>query len=209
MKNMQGPHFVITKDKTKYFHLSIIFIIAVFAAAMTSISLITFGDSLDLLSVEFIPSKKTSLALNTSKTELRPGIIFPVDVFLKTGLHVSGVDIVVEYDPSYLKLVELNPRSSEKAAKYLNTPTSVFSIFPYIDFKQNGASSKIFFTALSKPLKEFKGKGLVASLNFQALRSGNTTVKLVFKPNDPTDTNVAYKGKDVLTSVNDLNLEIK
>ncbi len=101
------------------------------------------------------------------------------DLFFRTAV---GLDVFLEYDPTYLKIEEKNKNQKTDALKYLDTKFSEFDIFPY--FKIDEENGSIIFLAFMKPLKGFVGaNSKVAEITFKALKKGNTEIKFKFKKN--------------------------
>ncbi|MEK9154727.1 MAG: cohesin domain-containing protein [Patescibacteria group bacterium] len=132
-------------------------------------------------------------------------VVVALDAPLK---KVGGVDVFLQYDPSFLELREGNSSGPDSVLRYLNTEFSAFDIFPY--FKVDEEMGKIIFSALSRPLREFVGtNGRIATLSFQALEEGETEIKIDFTENSTFDSNVSSLGRDILDGVRNLKLIIK
>lgn len=203
-------HFSIVKGKSRTFYLIIVAAVAAFFAVATFALLMNFRAETDIESLgSEAVSKEASLTLTTPNTEVSLGSSFPVEVLLRSDFPTTGVDVALQYDPRFLALVQQNEDASG-AMSYLDTTLSVFDIFPFADLKGRGKEEKIFtFAALAKPLEKFLGSGTVASLSFQALRRGETTIVILSQPGSVEDSNVAYIGRDILSRVGNLSIRIK
>lgn len=210
MKN-ESIHFTIIKGKTHYFHLAVVVVVGVFVAVMVSISTFVLTVDLDSLqSGSFLPRKKIILALETPQTEIREGDTFPVNVFLDANLPTTGVDIALEYNPIYLELAPQGSGNASPALNYLDTTLSIMDIFPHAELKTKSDNSVFFrFSAVAKPLKEFRGRGVVATLAFKAVKRGETGIALLFEKGSGSESNVAYLGRDILTGTKNLRVKIK
>lgn len=204
------PHFTITKNKTHYVRLTVVLAIAGFVAIMTAILLVLVATDAERLQVAPAARRSTTLALQATRTEVSPGEIFGVSVLLTSDVIVTGVDVVLQYDPTILALEPRDPAASASADRYLGTALSVLDLFPYAEItKSSETSTSFFFSALAKPLRNFRGQGEVASLRFRALKAGETAVSFLFQPGASSDSNVASQGQDILTAVHDLTIKVR
>lgn len=205
------PHFTVIKGKTHYFHLAVVVVVGIFVVIMVSIY--TFVSTVDLNSWQsdpFLPGKKTTLTLEAPQTEIKEGDTFPVNVFLDANLPTTGVDIALEYNPIYLELAPQGSGNASPALNYLDTTLSIMDIFPFAELKTRSDNSVFFrFSAVAKPLKEFKGRGVVATLSFKAVKRGETDISLLSEKGSGSDSNVAYLGKDILTGTKNLRVKIR
>jgi len=146
--------------------------------------------------------KGVILELFSPKNEYKTGEIIKVEVQLDSGDElVEGVDILLYYNPNFLKLKTENG--------FLNTSESIFSTFP--SPKVNIKKGEIIFSALASPPKgNFKGKGKIATLTFEAIKKGETTIEFAFTPGATRDSNVSSfsEPKDLLEKVKNLKLKI-
>lgn len=203
------PHFSIVKGKTHYFHLSVVVAVALFVAAMSAIAVITLTTDLAALQDEVTSAKRATLSLDTPASEVRVGDIFPVNTFLDVDLPTTGVDVAMEYDPGYLELRKQDGSSFESDLNYLDSSLSIFDIVPYAKVSRNGAMAVFRFSAIAKPLKEFRGRGVVGTVTFKALKRGDTTVSIIYESGSGSDSNVAYLGRNILTGTRNLDLKIR
>lgn len=210
MSNIEKAHFSLVKGDSNHFRLSIIIVVAAFLAGMISVLVFDFGTDLELLQPNTGTSNKNaSLDLNTPNPDITQGSVFPVEVLLQSGLPTTGVDVALQYDPEYLELTRHDNESPGSPLSYLDTTFSVFDIFPYADVKPAKDFSIFSFSALAKPLKKFKGSGVVASLDFKALKRGDTVITVISEPGGATDSNVAFAGKDILNHAGSLRVRIR
>jgi len=148
--------------------------------------------------------KLAILSLDSPKVNYQLGETLSLIINLDSkGLMVDGVDVLITYNPSYLKpqfLTDKNP---------LDTTESVFTVFPLV--KIDEAMGQIKFSALSSPGQSFTGKGQVAKLQFKTIHQGETFLEIKFKPGLTNDSNVALtgKGKDILGKVEGLKIFIQ
>lgn len=204
------PHFTITKDKTHYVRLTAVFAVAGFVAIMAVALPIIFSIDIENSKLTPLSRRGATLSLQADRTEVRTGEVFDVAVLLASSAVVTGADVVVQYDPTRIALEPRDPNAATPAERYLGTALSVLDIFPYAETITGSESSSSFaFSALVKPLRNFKGQGEVASLRFRALRSGEAAVSILFEPHAGSDSNVASQGKDVLTGVRNLTVTIQ
>jgi len=210
--------FKLHTGPTNYFHLTLIIIAGIAAAALIYISYLFTMIAIDesAIGVGFIVEQRATLALTSDATEYAKGDTIQALVSLITkNRKTPGADIVLSYDPAFLQLVQIDgakPSVTKGQVRvnpelYLNTTGSGFDTFPFMSVDYS--KSIISFAALKLPLKEFQGNGDVASLRFKAIAQGATAIKVVFENGSTTDSNVAFNGRDILTAVTDLSLTIK
>lgn len=208
-------HIYFSRENSNYFHLALLLIIGIGVVAI-----VYFAYIFTLLNREeifgnlwFDSLQEVSFSLLLDKpfyqSQYKVGDNINALVVLDAPLRkVSGVDVFLEYDPTYLEVKEINQDQKIDALRYLNTEFSEFKIFPY--FKLDEERGHIIFSALTEPLKEFVGtNGKIAEITFKVLKKGNTEIKFRFKKNSSLDSNVASYGKDALNSVRNLKLSIE
>ncbi len=140
--------------------------------------------------------KKAVLSLITQEKEVAVGETVNVSIYLDTqGKLVDGVDVILKYDTIILKAKD---KEVKKGEVFSNVMTNE------IDQK----TGLIKFSALSQPGQTFSGTGTLVTLNFKALRSGQTAIAFVFEKGSTEETNVASQGKDILKEVKNLELII-
>ena len=127
---------------------------------------------------------------------------FSVEVLVNTtNRKTVGVDVVLTYDPSLLEIV-----GGEK--KFVDYSGSVFDMSPGQRF--DSETGEITFSAIVSPEKDpFQGQGLIGTLQFKALEVGETSLSFVHKINETGDSNISYKGKDILGEVEDAAIKIQ
>lgn len=139
-----------------------------------------------------------SLSLSSDKTTLKVGEAVKVSVKLKiNGKSSTASDLTIKYDPKFLYPVsKTNP--FEKGDLYERI------VFNAADFKTGLAT----MSAISSADKQASGEGVLAVIQFRALKEGQTGVKVVFSLDNTTDSNVVVDARDVLTNASDLSLQI-
>lgn len=205
----------ISQEKTNYFHLSLIIIAGLGVAALIYISYILTIVVIDetVINPLVLTNRKVALSLTSDKNEYHIGDIAKISVLIDTlGRKTPGVDIILAYNPEFLEISgkiksKIKGKEKVKPEDYLDISSSRFDTFPYMSIDLD--KSLISFSALMLPLQDFQGSGEIASLNFKTLKSGATQVKFIFERKSTTDSNVAFAGKDILTSVKDLEINIK
>ncbi|MBI2450947.1 MAG: hypothetical protein HYV52_01245 [Parcubacteria group bacterium] len=204
----------ITKGKTRWFFIVVVFLTGVGFTSLIYISLLSTSLYIEGLN-EYIYKKQPLVALSliTPKVEnYKIGDLVEVGILLENGQKkTTGVDIVLTYDP---QIVELQGKNSQikqngktEPKNFLDVEFSSFDFFPY--FNLNTKNGKIYFSALARPLREVVGKGVIATLTFKVIKTGETSINLVFEKGLSSDSNVAYAGRDILKQVRNLNLVIK
>ena len=206
---MSGLHFRITEGTIHHFYLALVIVLAAFVGAMTVILLSSFGSNLSSYSPgTFLRQKETTLSIAADQSTVKSGETFTATVYLDTRLPTTGVNILLRYDPRMLRLEGSSPGLSSAPA-YLNTAQSSFGIFPIVEAGTDAHGAIIAFSALARPVTEVRGNAVVAALRFRALQPGETSVVVVFDPDLPQDSDVAYHGKDILERTNNLVLVIQ
>jgi hypothetical protein len=146
------------------------------------------------------------LAVTPKESSTTVGQQVQVVVTLDTkGDATSGVDLVLNYDPKLLEVVDADPAVADvQVAKG-----------PLFDFAPanlvNLSSGKIVFSGSQQPTSAgFTGTGNVATVNFRAKSAGNATVGFEFTPGSLRDTNVIKKsdGRDLLNETQDATIKI-
>jgi hypothetical protein len=115
---------------------------------------------------------------------------------LDTPDNISGVDVILNYDPSAIQIDSLN----------LGT---LFDTTPYQNV--NSTTGTISFSQVNGPgIPAFTGSGTLATINFTPLTEGPTAVDFDFTLGDTADTNVTLHatGDDTLDAVTNLSLNI-
>lgn len=139
--------------------------------------------------------QKAILRLTTKDSQIKVGDLVKVDVELDTqDKSVDGVDVILNYNPVLLENNRLEPGQ----------------IFSNIMTNQVDQETGIIkFSALSKPEQTFKGTGILATLEFKALKAGTTFIDFDFQEDSTEETNVAGQGKDILKTVENLEINIE
>lgn len=138
---------------------------------------------------------RLSLVASSSSYSLNDDI--PVKVIVDTlDNKISGVDVVLKYNPQYLNFLKID------------TLESAFSIFPTPSIYSN--EGKIVFSALVSPQEDFQGKGEVVTILFRPIKEGKTEILFDFEKGPSLESNIALsgQGKDILEEINSLILTI-
>lgn len=140
------------------------------------------------------------ISLTASKSVLKVGDKVVVNVNVSTNRHsVSGVDLILKYDPKILQA------SSSSFIK-----SSIFPDYPLINVDNSkGIISISGVAGLNK--KYFNGTGSFGSITFSAQALGQTSLDIQFTKGSTTDTNVfdAISNQDVLGKVSNVQLNVQ
>jgi len=118
---------------------------------------------------------------------------FNVDVILNTGgSETDGADVIIRYDGNKLTLV-----TAALGELYTNKLTADTSV-----------EGKITFRATSSENQSYNGTGTYATMSFKAKAEGTANLYFDFTSGSTTDSNVAYKGSDILGSVSNASYTI-
>lgn len=139
------------------------------------------------------------ISLNATKTSVKVDETIPVSVMIDTGGHtISGVDLIVRFDP---KVLEVVPGGLIKG--------KILDEYPLLT--SDADLGLVSVAGTSSLDRGFSGTGQFASLNFRAKAPGRTSLTVDFKVSATTDSNLvdSTTSKDILGSVSSLEVEIK
>lgn len=207
--------FIDSRGSTNWFFVILVFLAGVGSAALIYLIFLAFDfDVKNLIYEASLKARPASFSLAASKQEFGSNDSVEVNILLNTGKRTTtGIDVALKYDPQILELQPKNPKTKipkngiVNPLDFINTEYSSFDIFPYL--KVDKSTGSIFFSALAKPLREVINQGVVGTLVFKAIKPGDTSINLVFEKSSGNDSNIAYRGRDVLAKVYDLNLKIR
>lgn len=155
-----------------------------------------------------LPATKTSIpsqnsvgriSLIVSKSDFSVNETIPVLVEIDTGSNsVSGVDLIVHYDP---KILEATPGGVVKG--------KIFNEYPFVSV--DPSKGLISISGVSSLENSFNGKGEFALINLKARNSGKTSLLIDFKKGSTTNSNLvdAATSQNILEQVINLELNIK
>ncbi len=138
-----------------------------------------------------------TLSLSPSTKSVNVGDSFTVNVMLDTqGQPVDGVDLqAINYNPYNLQLQDADSATA-------GTQIQAGSLMPStLANSVDTTNGKIVFSQITNAGSTYTGSGILATLTFKALVAGNAPVTINFTAGATTDSNVASKGSDILTSV--------
>jgi hypothetical protein len=140
----------------------------------------------------------STLNLSPASGSYAVGSTFNVDILLDTkGAAVDGVDLYyVHFNPALLQVVDANTSASgvQILAGKLFSQTAANSV--------NQSAGTIMFSQVTSGGSKYTGSGKLATVTFKAIAAGTAKVSFDFTLGKTSDTNVAGKGVDTLTSVN-------
>jgi len=140
-----------------------------------------------------------TLSLSPDSGSYPVGQIFTINILLDTsGQSIDGTDIhYLNYNPNQLEIQDDNDIQPgvQITAGNLMPSTQANSV----DIN-NG---KIIFSQITTGGNTFKSNGaeVLATIHFKVLKDQTTKIFFDFKPEDTSDSNVASRGIDILTSV--------
>lgn len=140
-------------------------------------------------SIVLLPNQKQVL-LNKNVT---------VKVRLDTGGHtINGSDIIVHYDPKYLKITKNDIKTG-----------GVFAEFPLSEVDETNGVIRISGVA-SLNAKGFSGINNLATLNFQTLSPGTTKLTVDYQAGSTTDSNMieSSTAQDITSQITDASITI-
>ncbi len=145
-----------------------------------------------------------SLQLGTTDKNVTVGEQFMVYVHLNTnGEAIDGVDLYsLKYDPALLDVIDADTGQS-------GTQITSGGLLPIVVVNRvNEKDGLIQFAQVTNGGKIFKGRGMLATVMFKALKKGETSLSFDFAPGKTTDTNVAAYGTDTLRNAGTLKIQI-
>lgn len=154
---------------------------------------------------EQVQDGTATLSVVTDKSSYIAGEEILMQIVLDTDKEVSGVDIVLSYNDHIEILETTQPSekiSNQVAAAYLKTTQSGFTTFPYAKFDEKGGKKTLSFSGITAARQTITGEAVVAEVTAEAKTPGETSIDIAFEGRGvSTDANVAYDGRDILTSV--------
>lgn len=147
---------------------------------------------------------EANLSLQTASTAVKVGDTFSVDMVLDTaGMPIDAVDIFsLHYDPKVLQVVDDN----SAVAGVQITPGKILTANGPNMVDAKAGTIKLGQAAVGGT--NYTGKGVLATIHFKALAAGNSDLKFDFALGNTIDTNAAYNGKDQLSSVSNLMINV-
>lgn len=143
--------------------------------------------------------QKTMISLTSDSASLKVGETFTVKIGITSSSNTDGADIIINYDPKYLSVEPV-----DESPVVLG---SLYSDYPVNKIEKEG---KIVVSGISSIEGGVVPNGLFGSIKFMPKITGNTQIKIDFQTDDTRETNIiaAGEGKDVLSEVQDLSIEI-
>lgn len=142
-----------------------------------------------------VPVSAASLSLQADSVKVTIGKEQSVALVLDTEeKETVGTDIVLTYDASKLKLKDV-----VEGITYSHYVKEI-----------NDKEGKVMISGVIDPDKKlFKGKGVFATLKFEAVKEGKADIQIEFSEGSRNDSNVADRsGNDILTHVEHHEIQI-
>lgn len=139
------------------------------------------------------------ISLITSQASYKIGEEIPVSVMIDTGANaISGVDLIVRFDPQVLTANVDDITKGE-----------ILSDYPFIDV--DNKTGIVAISGINSIDKTFKGTGQFAVITMKAKKAGNTSVAVDFKRGTTTTSNLveAKTAGNVLDTVDGVELIIQ
>lgn len=138
-----------------------------------------------------------NLALSPSSGTYGVGDVFTVDIVLDTdGQDIDGVDVnTVRFDTSKLQVLDSDAvvDGTQIQAGVLMPETLINTV--------DTTDGEILFSQITALNESFNGVGVLATISFEVLAEGQSSVSFDFIPGSTIDTNIAQGGADILTTV--------
>ncbi len=142
-------------------------------------------------------SAAATLVLSPTSATVGNSQTITVTIILDTkGQATDGIDIFsLNYNPAILQVVDDNTSASGVQI----TPGTLFPIT--VSNAANNSTGVIQFSQASSGGTTYTGSGTLATIHFQTVGSGTSAVTFDHTVGKTTDTNIAFQGTDLLTSV--------
>lgn len=147
-----------------------------------------------------------TLSLSPQNLQLKTGQTFKLDLNINpNGKAVDGITVKLNYDPSYLEVID-----SDKARSGVQIKTT--NLFP-VSLNNTVLSGTITLSSVTNPTGPYvTNASKVGEISFKALKAGSSIVSFDFVPGSTSESNVASHdspGVDMLQIVQDATITIK
>lgn len=145
-----------------------------------------------------LSANEPSIKFSEEKITVEKKDRFEIDIIINTeGYSVGGAGAKFYFDEDYLKIVDFEP-------------TDLFADYPVVDYDNDDGKAKIS-GVVSGPDDLFEGKAGMATITFEAIRTGKSIVRFEYIPGSTKDTNLAVTtgNGDILRKVNTLTVTTK
>lgn len=141
------------------------------------------------------PSISLSPAIVTVKADQTSTLTIDYYTGSKT---IQGLDLVLQYDPT---IIQFDSNFFQ--------PGSVFTQYPITQVSPPG-TLRVSAVATVAQIG-FNGSGQLGTLQFKALKAGQTKVQIVFKPSATTESNLVElsSGQEILQTVRDSSIVVQ
>ncbi|MBI2196781.1 hypothetical protein HYU45_04205 [Candidatus Daviesbacteria bacterium] len=139
------------------------------------------------------------ISLTAPQQSFQVGDLIPVSVILDSGLKtISGVDLIVRYDPEILEITKAGLSKG-----------NILDEYPLMSV--DSGSGLVSISGISSLGGGFAGKGEFATLNFKAKQTANTSLTINFEKDTTTASNLveANTSKNILEEVDNLEITIE
>ena len=139
-------------------------------------------------------STGASLTLSTKST-VKVSEEFIVGITLDTGGKMTdGTDVIITFDRDLLEVVPVS-----LGTRMAVVPGTLYKDYPINTFEGN----QITFSGLSGIDTGFRGKGVMGTVTFKALKAGQANINIEYRKGSTTDSNVteSLSAADVLIKV--------
>ncbi len=192
------------KIKKSFFGPKIIFIILgiiIIVEAIYAVKVLTSPASAPYLPAvnTATPKNPGKISLITPKTNYSMGEEIPVSVMIDTGANtISGVDLIVRFDPQVLTAVSTGIIKGK-----------IFDDYPLVAV--DAGNGLVSVSGISNTDKTFKGAGEFAVITMKAKKAGRTAIAIDFKKGTTTSSNLvdAATTNNVLDTVDNLELIVQ
>lgn len=133
------------------------------------------GAGSKLVRIQSAQAVTTKLSLTTQSGKVRVGQEFQVEAVLSSTFNTLGTDLVLQYDPQQLALTKVVPGD----------------VYPEFSDTQNLSQQTqedgtVYLSAVADFQRGAVPDGVLATLYFTPLKSGSTTIHILYDSNDST-----------------------
>lgn len=135
------------------------------------------------------------LFFSNEKLDVETGKTYTLDIMVDTGSEkAAGVGADITFDPTAVRIVSIKTGS-------------IFADYPVV--AKNNTSGQVQISGIvSGPNNLFTGEGLLAQIEIEPLKAGQSSLEFVYSPGSTTDSNIAIlEGNgDALSGVGNITL---
>lgn len=120
------------------------------------------------------------------------------------GREINGLDAIIQYDPTYLEVVDSNLETDGIQVEN----GDMFDSLLYNNVDNQAGIISVTASRISPETPPVSVNGILSVISFQALKQGNTKIEFVFDPTTTSTSNVteAKTSENILTTVSNADV---